>query len=72
MPFGLVRASAMPPAAVDAGCSRKLSRAAGSGGVTSIRKPSTTSPLATDCELPSERRVSWYWPAGSEGSALSM
>ena len=71
MPLGSVSASAMPLAAVDTGCRRKLSRAAGSGVAMLIWKPSTTSPLATVCDVPSDSRVSLYWPAGSVGSAVS-
>ena len=71
MPFGSSRARDMLRAAVETGWSRKRSRAAGSGAATSMRKPSTTSPLATVRVVPSERRVSLYWPAGSAGSAIS-
>ena len=71
MPFGSSSTRAMSRAAVETGCSRKRSRAAGSGGAMSMRKPSTTSPLATVRLVPSERRVRRYWPAGSAGSAIS-
>ena len=34
-----------------------------------IWKPSTIVPLATVCTVPSDSRVSWYEPAGSDGAA---
>ena len=71
MPRGSSSTRRMSAAAWPTGRNRKRSAAAGSGALTSMRKPSTTSPLATLRTTPSLKRVNWNTPAAPAGSLRS-